>query len=209
MGQVPENTVFSEDQLDQFQQSGWLTYDHFISDQTALQIREFILSKSVGGALRRAAIGRSDQLRIATEQRGDFIEWVDPSHAPEPVTEFFNRMDEVVTILNRSFFLGLRSLESHYTCYPENTRYERHSDRHKSGSSRVVSFVLYLNPEWEPEHGGKLAIYLAEKETVRIEPTFGRLALFLSELEHEVERTEKPRISITGWLRNEIELEPN
>lgn len=192
----------NESQRNFFEQHGWLQYDHFLPENVAAQLRELILSKSVSGALRQAGIGKDQNYTLARGRRGDFIEWIDPLNSTEPVQVFLRAIDEVMTSLNRNFFLGLKSLESHLTCYPENTKYERHSDRHRSGSPRVVSFVLYLNPDWKSEHGGRLIIYPPDRQEVCIEPQFARLVLFLSELEHEVEQTAHPRLSITGWMRN-------
>jgi SM-20-related protein len=75
-------------------------------------------------------------------------------------------------------------------------------DRHRSGSSRRVSFVFYLNPGWVPDHGGELQLYEQSGKLTRIEPLFSRLAVFLSEMEHEVLLTRHDRLSITGWMRD-------
>jgi len=86
----------------------------------------------------------------------------------------------VIQALNRNFYLGIRDYECHYTEYPEGTFYKKHVDRHKSGSARVVSFVLYLNSDWKATDGGQLRIYGEDECYEDILPEAGKLALFLS-----------------------------
>jgi SM-20-related protein len=66
--------------------------------------------------------------------------------------------------------------------------------------------VLYLNADWQPSDGGELVIYKPEGNEHRIQPLQGTLAIFLSELEHEVLLTSRDRMSITGWMLNETIL---
>jgi len=70
----------------------------------------------------------------------------------------------------------------------------------------VVSMVIYLNPNWQPGDGGELRLYPSDGSVINIAPKAGTLALFLSELEHEVLPTLKPRYSITGWMLDEQRL---
>ena len=67
----------------------------------------------------------------------------------------------------------------------------------------MISFVLYLNADWQPGHGGELAIYPPEGEVplLVIPPKMGRLAVFRSELiPHAVLPTAVDRYAITGWM---------
>ena len=64
--------------------------------------------------------------------------------------------------------------------------------------------MLFLNPNWQPEHGGELVLYQDDERTerARIAPVDGRLVLFLSEeIPHEVRPTSAPRRSVAGWYR--------
>ena len=49
-----------------------------------------------------------------------------------------------------------------------------------SGMKRVLNGILFLNPEWQDEWGGKLEIWDPTKErpTLSIAPVFNRLVLF-------------------------------
>ncbi|MFM7726822.1 MAG: 2OG-Fe(II) oxygenase, partial [Flavobacteriales bacterium] len=103
----------------------------------------------------------------------------------------------------RNFYLGIQDFECHYAHYPPGSFYKKHVDRHKNGSPRRVSSVLYLNTDWLEQDGGELRIYSDEEAFRTILPQLGTLALFLSELEHEVITTSRDRMSITGWMLNE------
>ena len=60
---------------------------------------------------------------------------------------------------------------------------------------------MYLNAGWLADDGGELCIH-QNNVTQLIAPTNGRSVFFKSsELEHEVLLTQKPRLSITGWLK--------
>lgn len=95
--------------------------------------------------------------------------------------------------------------------YPEGARYVRHSDVSAAMSHRRVTAILYLNPDWQPSHGGELLLYptadsasttadpAATVATI-IAPRLGRLLLFDSHMEHEVCVTHRPRWAVTAWL---------
>jgi SM-20-related protein len=95
--------------------------------------------------------------------------------------------------------LGLKDFECHFAIYPENTFYKKHIDRFQQNAHRVLSFVLYLNENWQKGDGGELGIY-PDKEEHIVEPVAGRLILFRSEILHEVLLSHKERISLTGWM---------
>jgi SM-20-related protein len=61
--------------------------------------------------------------------------------------------------------------------------------------------ILYLNENWQINDGGELCIYKQEIKQL-IEPTNCKLVFFKSsDLLHEVLITNKPRLSVTGWLK--------
>jgi SM-20-related protein len=93
-------------------------------------------------------------------------------------------------------------LEVHYAYYPTGTFYKKHLDSFVNDQSRKYSVILYLNEDWVESHAGELLLYLNNDKIVRIEPIAGRLVFFPShEIPHEVTPTNKPRLSITGWLK--------
>lgn len=194
--------MLTESQLNQFQESGFLILDDFLPHSTSSALTEEIDILRDQSLLKQATIGRAELNQVNTTERGDFIHWIDPLQSSAAVQDFLTSMGDLRSELNRHFYLGLRDFECHYTQYPAGTHYKRHVDRHKNGSSRRVSSVLYLNENWQEEHGGALMLYIDHKE-YRVTPLFGRLAIFLSEIEHEVLPTHQTRKSLTGWMLTE------
>jgi len=192
-----------ESWLDIFEKQGWVEWKNFLTDADALAIRQEIESTQLKDGFRQAGIGKSDQQHIDTTQRGDFIRWIDSQEALPATRKYLDRMNEIVSELNRNFYLGVQDFECHYAHYPPGSFYKKHVDRHKSGSPRRVSTVLYLNPDWHDSDGGELRIYNADGTHNVLRPQLGTLALFLSEKEHEVMTTSRHRMSITGWMLNE------
>lgn len=188
---------------DTFADKGFIAIDSFISTETVRGISEEIETIKRTGQLKNAGIGKQDNFQVNSTERGDSIHWIDPNESGTHTKEFLNKIDELILELNRNFYLGIRDFECHHTEYPAGTFYKKHVDRHKSGSSRIVSAVLYLNEDWKKEDGGQLIIYHENGAADEILPQAGRLAIFLSEKEHEVKVTHRPRKSITGWMLNE------
>jgi SM-20-related protein len=192
--------IFSDQQLQQFEETGCLVVDDFLTeDEVSLSV-DLLSSLRKEAQMKRAGIGKGSQFQINDEQRGDYIFWLHPQGDRSVERLYFDRMEEVRMALNRSFFFGIQSLEAHLALYPKGGFYKKHSDQHHTGSRRVVSSVLYLNTNWESAYGGHLIIDLEDGSTRTIEPKGGRMVLFLSHLLHEVQTTLEDRMSITGWL---------
>lgn len=189
--------------LDFFEKNGFVAIDQFIEPSEAARIREHIVGMINADLMKKAGIGKEGSFEVDNTKRGDFIHWIEPQEVFEGTSVFLKKLDELIQELNRNFYLGIRDYESHYTQYPPGTRYMKHSDRHKAGSSRVVSFVLYLNEDWKESDGGHLRIYQEDESFIDILPENGRLAIFLSDKLHEVLETKRVRNSITGWMLNE------
>ncbi len=194
--------MLTDNQLNHFQDNGFIIIDD-LSERVIPQFLCDQIDELVAASLmKQATIGKAQFNQINTSERGDLIHWVDPNNCDSTTTTLLEHLDEIKMDLNRSFYLGLRDFECHLTQYPIGTYYKKHVDRHKNGSSRRVSVVYYLNPTWTRGDGGELVIYTND-QSIRVEPVFGRLALFLSELEHEVLPTSIVRKSLTGWMLTE------
>ena len=162
---------------------------------------------------RNAGIGRECDHQLNPFVRNDEICWIDGSH--DTTRAYLAWIENLRLALNRRLFLGLFDYECEYAYYPEGAFYKKHKDAFHGNTNRILSLVLYLNPNWMPGDGGELQLYDREGETVieNITPMFGKLVIFLSEdFPHEVCRTNKPRRSITGWFRinnsNTISADP-
>ncbi|HMT94590.1 2OG-Fe(II) oxygenase [uncultured Thiothrix sp.] len=179
---------------------GWIVIPNFLKANQIRQLRDQALSHYAAGEFKQASIGQGNNKTIQTEIRRDAVLWLE-----EPNTgvagEFLAWLTELRTELNRELFLSLVEAELHFALYPAGGFYRKHIDNFRGSSARLVTVILYLNPDWQPEQGGQLQMYLDNK-TLEVAPEAGTLVLFLSErFEHEVLPTEQERLSLTGWLR--------
>lgn len=150
----------------------------------------------------RAGIGRENDHHVNRFVRGDWVYWPAPD---EPgVAAYLEFMESLRLQLNRRLFLGLFDYECHFACYPVGARYLRHVDAFRGDTNRVLSTVLYLNPDWSVDDGGELLLYRGNDcdPFESVSPAFGTLVVFLSEeFPHEVLPALRPRYSLTGWFR--------
>lgn len=150
----------------------------------------------------QAGIGRQADHQLNERIRTDLIQWID---ADDPDTRaYLGAMEALRQEINRRLFLGLFDYEAHFACYPPGTYYKKHVDAFRGETNRVLTTVLYLNPEWSERDGGELLIYDdgAELPFTRVRPEFGRMVIFLSErFPHEVLTAYRTRYSIAGWFR--------
>lgn len=151
---------------------------------------------------KEAAIGRELNQQVNPFVRGDLIRWIDKAH---PATcNYLHWMENLRLELNKRLFLGLFDYECHYAWYPAGAFYKKHLDAFKGNTNRILSTVLYLNPDWQPQDGGELLLYSPDGNSLieTVAPQYGRIIIFLSdEFPHEVAKTHKPRRSIAGWFR--------
>lgn len=133
--------------------------------------------------------------------RSDVIYWLDRKHEDQYENAFFDLMDSFVEYLNSSCYTGITGYEFHYALYETGSFYKKHLDQFRNNESRQYSMIIYLNENWIEGDGGQLSIS-HDGTDYKIDPTGGKSVFFKSsELEHEVLVTNKPRMSITGWLK--------
>lgn len=154
-----------------------------------------------GEAFSEARIGRAGGLQEEKRIRGDALCWLEPD-MPAGGT-YLAWMDGLREALNRELFLGLAEFEAQYAHYPVGAFYKKHVDRHRDSNARVVSAVLYLNPDWPADAGGEFVMLdEADREWFRLPPQAGTLVLFMSaDMPHEVLPASRERWSIAGWFR--------
>jgi len=178
----------------------------FFSLEEVQILRQSLIEKHTEDAFKKAAIGNRFEETIVKSIRGDVILWMDELKADASELLFFNKINNLITYLNKTCFLGILHKEFHYALYPKGTFYKRHIDTFQNDDRRKLSFVCYLNEDgWLPENGGELVLYLndhgQEAEKV-IYPFPGRVVIFESQvIEHEVKPVNTERLSITGWLK--------
>ena len=187
-----------------------------LADKNYAIIDSFLSPKEVKGILtlphfaqheqhfKKAGIGKNADLQINEAIRGDYILWLDKNTAPQAALVYLNRLSELIQHLNKSLFLSLKDYEVHMTVYPVGTYYKRHLDQFKKDDKRKLSVICYLNEEWKEEHGGQLRIY-TEGTSLDVLPIAGRLVCFRSDvLEHEVLPATRERLSLTGWIVDQV-----
>lgn len=149
---------------------------------------------------RTARMGRGAQATTATDLRGDRTLWLDAPEATQGQA-FLATLDALGQALREALRMPIHGVEAHYAIYPPGGRYVRHRDRMRDDGARMVSWVTYLNPAWQPADGGQLRLYAEDGTFTDIAPRFGMSVCFLSDLEHEVLESQAPRLSIAGWMR--------
>jgi SM-20-related protein len=144
--------------------------------------------------------GRGKKLMLSL--RGDVISWLDETDDTD--SEFLSAMGELRAGLNKQLYLGLFDYECHYAIYGAGAGYAKHLDVLHGKKNRILSTVLYLNEDWQPNDGGELDVYdeTGAEIIATVTPKFGTMIIFLSEIfPHEVRIAHHTRRSIAGWFR--------
>ena len=175
--------------------------DNFLSESLALHLKDNLTSLYADKQLQSAGTGKDANFDNNKLIRSDIIYWLDRKHNDKYENSFFDLMDDFVKHLNEACYTGIKGYEFHYTLYETGSFYKKHLDQFRNNDSRQYSMIMYLNDEWEGNDGGELCIH-HEDRLENISPTNGKSVFFKSnEMEHEVLVTNKPRMSITGWLK--------
>lgn len=169
--------------------------DRLIADCTA---------RKASGDMASAAIGREDAHQLETRIRQVDAAWLDGRNDGEAA--FLALAERIRTAINRRLFLGLFEFEAQFLTYPPGGFYKRHLDSLRGDRNRIVSLVLYLNTDWQPEHGGELDVWAAPDDdglpAATVLPRAGTMVLMLSEeIPHAVRRANATRRVIAGWFR--------
>ncbi|SFD20132.1 SM-20-related protein [Chitinophaga sp. CF118] len=175
--------------------------NNFLSEQLAGHLKNNLNNLYEQKHMQAAGIGNDSIVVQNKLVRSDVIYWLDKEHNNQHENAFFDLMDNFVSYLNSSCYTGITGYEFHYALYETGSFYKKHLDQFRNNESRQYSMIIYLNENWMEGDGGQLSIY-HEEEVYKIAPTGGKSVFFKSsELEHEVLITNKPRMSITGWLK--------
>ncbi|ENX24847.1 hypothetical protein F891_02736 [Acinetobacter sp. CIP 101966] len=165
-------------------------YQHAVSQECLSHLNEF----------RNAAI----QNGVVNNIRSDHILWLQPefqiSHRHIQTLQQFSQ------ILNRAFYLGIKDVEAHFACYHAGEFYTLHRDNPQDKNGRMISSVYYLHGQWQTDWGGELRLQDKHGQWHIIQPKPNRMALFQSDLLHEVLISKQQRLSITAWLRSDTSL---
>ena len=187
--------------IQQLLENGFAIADDFLPDDLVTGLRQQIFHLLDTGQMKPAGIGRENQFQKNEDIRRDLISWIEPSVAVGIEKEFLQLIQSFVDYLNQTCYTGLNGFEFHYAFYDTGSFYKRHIDQFKSNSGRKYSVVIYLNENWKEEDGGQLVLY-KDGNAIKISPDAGRIVFFESDkIEHEVLQANRPRMSVTGWLK--------
>lgn len=165
------------------------------------ELAERLRQQALATEFSKAGVGRKLDHALNTNVRSDEICWINADS--EVGADWLNWAEALKTHLNQRLFLGLFSFESHFAHYAEGDFYKKHVDAFRGETNRVLSLVVYLNADWQPDDGGDLVIYAEQGEELRrVSPELGTVVVFLSEeFPHEVLPAQRDRYSIAGWFR--------
>ncbi|OJU55395.1 MAG: oxidoreductase [Acinetobacter sp. 39-4] len=137
---------------------------------------------------------------VVSHIRSDHILWID---GQLPIAQqHIKALEEFSQALNQAFYLGIKEVEAHFACYNAGEFYALHRDNPQQKNDRMISTVFYLHKDWQEDWGGQLRLQDKNGQWHIIQPTPNRLAIFQSDLLHEVLRSKHQRLSITAWLRS-------
>jgi SM-20-related protein len=212
MGLAPDQReALSEEWLDELasglSEHGWMSVDarSWLGTNLLAALKQEVQILDRTDAMKKAGIGRGNDLVRDRSVRRDKIAWLQGVTAPQAALfEFFEMIRQG---LNQRLFLGLKRFETHYATYHSGDFYRQHLDSFKGRASRVVSLVLYLNEEWQAADGGALQVFNRDNDYEvcgTVLPEAGRMALFMSEeIPHEVLPANRTRYSLACWFRQD------
>ncbi len=174
---------------------------NFLSERLSDGLQENIKHLQADNLMTNAGIGNETIMDSSQQMRGDKIYWMDKSHDNTFEQQFLNQVESLIERLNSTCYTGINGYEFHYAVYGLGTGYKRHKDQFKNDSNRKYSLINYLNNNWLEVDGGQLLVYQNEG-VQKIQPNAQTAVFFKSdEMEHEVVKANRNRMSITGWLK--------
>ena len=190
----------SEAEAAQLRDKLYFVRDNFLDPDTAALGRETLLGLYAKGKFE--AVGMNPLgTNIKRELRGDDAMWLDEKDpAYQPFAPSFERLRRGLNARGR--------LDLYDYCEVQAARYGGNGERYVTHLDalpshffkRRVTGIVYLNPDWRPEHGGALKMHFDDKTELTVEPLFNRLVVFMSEtVPHEVLPTYAPRLAVTRW----------
>ena len=141
---------------------------------------------------------------VVSNIRSDHILWINEELLL--AQQHVEQLNSLAQDLNRNFYLGIQDVEAHFACYNAGEFYALHRDNPQGKNGRMISSVFYIHEEWQDDWGGELRLQDKNDQWHIIQPKPNRIALFQSDLLHEVLLSKQQRLSITAWLRSDKAL---
>lgn len=195
-----EQTMNLDNIIQQLVEQRFAIIDNVLPDEVIQNLRQEIMTADEENQLLYAKI--SQQKLQENTIRSDVIQWIDESQPSNALKTYLTFLEQLRLAVNQEFQLGLFQHEIHYSLYRTGSFYKKHVDQFAHNTSRQLSFILYLNEQWQRDDGGSLVLY--DKNNVQlaeVSPQANRFICFFSDLPHEVLVTNRTRLSITGWFK--------
>ncbi|TCB61524.1 2OG-Fe(II) oxygenase [Acinetobacter terrae] len=180
--------------VEDLDQQGFTIIDNVYPQDYVLALAEECTSNL--NRFRDAAI----QSGVVSKIRSDHILWI--SDELEIAQHHIETLKKISQLLNRNFYLGIQEVEAHFACYNAREYYALHRDNPQGKNGRIISTVYYLHEDWQDDWGGELHLEDKNGQWHTIQPKPNRIAMFQSDLLHEVIKAKHQRLSITAWLRS-------
>jgi SM-20-related protein len=207
-GDSPE--ILDDARIAQLGERGWLRVDGFLDAEAARSAHAEAAALRAEGRLTQAGVGHRGRHGLRRGVRGDLTCWLDEPELAPRFPALFGRFDLLRLELNRRAFLGLVGASVQLACYPgTGERYLRHRDAFADrAAARRLTAIVYLNPAWQPAHGGCLRLHGPPGEPAEdVAPLLGRLLLLLAdEVEHEVLPAWAERWAATAFFHGPREI---
>lgn len=196
------NPIFTQEQwsvwLDTLALKDYVVIDDFLPSDTLKAVLLFFEEQKEIGRLSPAKVGSAQNESRVAEIRTGFNFWIDKERDVQ-IKSFFDIADEIIQNIAQNLFLSLQGFEFHLAEYPTGGFYKPHIDQFDNRSNRMITLVLYLNPDWTNSDGGELKIH--GENSILVEPIMNRVILFRSDVVlHEVVLSNNERRSLTGWF---------
>jgi len=187
--------------VEQLIQKSFVVVDHVLPDQVVQNLHAEIIAADEENQLHHAKI--SQQGIQENSIRSDLIAWIDESNPSPALKIYLDFLEQLRLQINQEFQLGLFEHEMHYTLYRAGSFYKKHVDQFKTNKSRQLSFILYLNADWQRQEGGELMLFDEyDRVITKILPHANQFVCFFSDIPHEVCITHRERLSVTGWFKS-------
>ncbi|CAK4977950.1 unnamed protein product [Aphanomyces euteiches] len=207
---------------------GFIVREGFLGVEDAASVREACETLKQSGTMRDAHVKSGDITTHVAHARGDQLMWLphDETQLPTAIHHLLRQIEKLVHgLVKAAPELGIRNIRSTQfaifvrsashvlltTGKPGNqTRFVKHVDTYseKPGLRRCLTCLYYLNPTWDPSHGGALRVHLKDGEVWDVPPVLDTLLLFRStDVEHEVMPTSVDRWALTTWYYSKPEDE--
>jgi SM-20-related protein len=182
----------TEAEIQHLGERGWFVRNGFPGAHDAARVAQ---QRAAAGAFGPAAIARDHHRDESV--RNDRVLWVSEEDAE--LAELRAAFEALRDELNQGAWLGLTRFDLQLAHYPgDGARYVRHKDALEGAQNRRLTAIVYLNPDWEPSHGGQLQLHSVPP--AQVAPVLGQVVVFLATaVEHEVLPTWAPRLAATAW----------